>query len=103
MRGLLPVLPFVATPAVAAGERDWAPFVLWCALMGFGSSWLATGLWNHASSRLPVSLAGHLIVSETLFALAYGFAIDARWPSATELAAIAAFTAGIVLAARAFR
>jgi drug/metabolite transporter (DMT)-like permease len=102
--GLLPVLPFVAAPdAAAVGGRDWAPFVLWCAVMGFGSSWLATWLWNHASSRLPVSLAGQLIVSETLFALAYGFALDARWPSATELAAIAAFTAGIVLAVRAFR
>jgi drug/metabolite transporter (DMT)-like permease len=100
--GLLPVLPFVAAPDAALAERDGMAFVLWCAVMGFGSSWLATWLWNHASSQLPVSLAGQLIVSETLFALAYGFALDARWPSVAELAAIAAFTAGIVLAVRAF-
>lgn len=101
--GLLPALPFFDAAEAAGGERDWAALAIWCAVTGVGSSWLATWLWNHASSRLPVSLAGQLIVSETLFALAYGFALDARWPSATELTAIAAFTAGIVTAVRAFR
>src|SRR5690606_25701985 len=37
------------------------------------SSWVGTLCWNEASERLPTSIAGQLIVFETLAALGYAF------------------------------
>ncbi len=70
---------------------------------GFGSAWLATILWNMASRRLSASLCGQLIVSETLFALAYSFAWDGRWPTAAQWAAVVLFTLGILASIKAHR
>ena len=99
--GLLPLL-WLMEPAGAGAEREaqWGLFLGVSLAMGLGASWIATWLWNLASQRLPTSLAGQLIVSETLFALAYGFAYEQRWPSALEWTAAALFTLGIVWAIR---
>ncbi|HEY0824489.1 MAG TPA: DMT family transporter [Ramlibacter sp.] len=70
---------------------------------GAGSAWLATILWNMASRRLSASLCGQLIVSETLFALAYSFAWDGRWPTAAQWAAVVLFTLGILASIKAHR
>lgn len=70
---------------------------------GAGSAWLATILWNVASRRLSASLCGQLIVSETLFALAYSFAWDGRWPAPSQWAAAALFTLGILASIKAHR
>lgn len=77
---------------------------IWIALAGgFGSSWLATILWNVASQRLSASLCGQLIVSETLFALLYSFVWDGRWPQATEWVAALLFVLGILASIKAHR
>jgi drug/metabolite transporter (DMT)-like permease len=77
---------------------------VWIALAsGFGSSWLATILWNVASQRLSASLCGQLIVSETLFALVYSFVWDGRWPQATEWVAALLFVLGILASIKAHR
>ncbi|WP_409574629.1 DMT family transporter [Variovorax sp. KBS0712] len=77
---------------------------IWIALAsGFGSSWLATILWNVASQRLSASLCGQLIVSETLFALLYSFLWDGRWPQTTEWVAAALFVLGILASIKAHR
>jgi drug/metabolite transporter (DMT)-like permease len=78
-------------------------FLLLCVATGFGSAWLATILWNIASRRLSASLCGQLIVSETLFALAYSFAWDGRWPTLAQGAACVLFTLGILASIRAHR
>lgn len=78
-------------------------FLLLCAGTGFGSAWLATILWNVASQRLSASLCGQLIVSETLFALAYSFAWDGRWPTWPQAAACVLFTLGILASIKAHR
>jgi drug/metabolite transporter (DMT)-like permease len=70
---------------------------------GIGSSWLSTILWNVASQRLPASLCGQLIVSETLFALLYAFLWDGRWPQPAEWAATLLFVLGILASIRAHR
>ncbi|MCM5681869.1 DMT family transporter [Schlegelella sp. S2-27] len=100
--GLLPLLGLVESPSPAAAEREaqWSLFLGVSLAMGLGASWVATWLWNLASQRLPTSLAGQLIVSETLFALAYGYAYEQRWPLALEWVAGALFTSGIVWAIR---
>jgi drug/metabolite transporter (DMT)-like permease len=70
---------------------------------GAGSAWLATILWNVASQRLSASLCGQLIVSETLFALAYSFAWDGRWPAPAQWVAVVLFTLGILASIKAHR
>lgn len=103
--GMLPMLivmePGAADRAARAAQAPW--FVLVSLVMGLGASWLATWLWNVASQRLPTSLAGQLIVSETLFALAYGFVYDGRWPAGTEWLAALLFSIGILWAIRTHR
>jgi len=84
-------------------QPGWPLFALVVLAIGFGSSWLATILWNLASQRLSASLCGQLIVSETLFALLYSFLWDHRWPSALQWAAVALFTAGILASIKAHR
>ena len=90
-------------PATLVAQPD-APLYFALALAtGAGSAWLATILWNLASRRLSASLCGQLIVSETLFALAYSFAWDGRWPTAAEWAATVLFTLGILASIKAHR
>jgi drug/metabolite transporter (DMT)-like permease len=71
--------------------------------IGLAASWLGTLLWNRASRLLPTSLAGQLIVFETLAALAYGFAWRGEPPAAAALAGIALLVLGVVLGVRAFQ
>jgi drug/metabolite transporter (DMT)-like permease len=71
--------------------------------LGLLASWLGTLLWNQASQRLPTSLAGQLIVFETLAALAYGFVWNQRWPDWMVGAGIALLIAGVVWGVHAFQ
>jgi drug/metabolite transporter (DMT)-like permease len=87
--------------AAARPDRWW--FVAVCVSTGFGAAWLATVLWTIASSRLPASLCGQLIVSETLFGLLYSFLWDGYWPTAMQAAACVLFVLGIVMSVRAHR
>ena len=86
-----------------AARPDAALFAVLCIATGFGSAWLATVLWNVASRRLAPGLCGQLVVSETLFALAYSFAWDGRWPTAAQAAACVLFTLGILASIRAYQ
>ena len=100
--GGLALAATAGTPvATLAAQPGWPLFALVVLGIGFGSSWLATILWNLASQRLAASLCGQLIVSETLFALLYSFAWDGRWPSAMQGAAAFLFTLGILASIKA--
>jgi drug/metabolite transporter (DMT)-like permease len=81
---------------------DGMRLLFWGLVLCVVSSWLATWAWSIASQRLPVSLAGQLIVSETLFALVYGFLYEQRWPSLVEAIGSTLLIAGVILAIRAF-
>jgi drug/metabolite transporter (DMT)-like permease len=89
--------------ATLRAQPDAPLFLLLSLATGFGSAWLATILWNVASQRLSASLCGQLIVSETLFALAYSFLWDGRWPSLPQAAAVLLFTLGILASIKAHR
>lgn len=92
------------TDWASLSEREgFGAFVLVCAVTGIGSAWVAAVLWNMASRRLSPSLAGQLIVSETVFGLVYAFLWEAAWPAALQLAACALFLLGIVASIRAHR
>ena len=85
-------LPFGPRPAVFIGLM---------AVIAFFASWLGTLCWNQASQRLPTTLAGQLIVFETLAALAYAFALRGEAPGGATLAGIALLVAGVSWALRA--
>ena len=69
--------------------------------IGLFASWLGTLCWNEASQRLPTTVAGQLIVFETLAALAYAFMLRGRAPEAITLLGIVLLVAGVVWALRA--
>ncbi|HSB23498.1 MAG TPA: DMT family transporter, partial [Burkholderiaceae bacterium] len=81
------------------GPRPWF-FVGLMLAIGLFASWLGTLCWNEASQRLPTTLAGQLIVFETLSALAYAFALRGRWPEAVSALGIALLIAGVAWALR---
>ncbi|MFC3685513.1 DMT family transporter [Hydrogenophaga luteola] len=92
------------SPVGALVQRpDFGLFLMVCAITGIGAAWVASVLWNVASRRLSTSLAGQLIVSETVFALIYAFSWSGEWPAPLELLACALFIAGIMASIRAHR
>lgn len=84
------------------GPRPWA-FVGLMLTLGLCASWLGTMLWNKASQRLPTSLAGQLIVFETLSALLYAFLWRGAMPSLATAAGIVLLCVGVTLGMRTFR
>jgi drug/metabolite transporter (DMT)-like permease len=82
------------------GPRPWF-FVGLMLAIGLLASWLGTLCWNEASQRLPTTLAGQLIVFETLSALAYAFVLRGRAPEALSLLGIGLLIAGVAWALRA--
>ena len=91
----LAALLSVGTSWMNTGGRDWGTFWAVNAAVALGASLIGNNLWNIASRRLPLTLSGQMIVFETLFALAYGFVYDGRWPRPLEMAAIALLIAGV--------
>lgn len=86
-------------PSPGGGPDPWA-FVGSLLVVAVLSSWLATVCWNEASQRLPSTLAGQLIVFETLAALAYAYLLRGTWPDALTLGGIALLVTGVVAALR---
>jgi drug/metabolite transporter (DMT)-like permease len=83
------------------GPRPWTYAGLMLAI-GLLASWLGTLCWNRASRLLPTSLAGQLIVFETLAALSYGFLHRGRPPEFWTSLGIALLVAGVVAGTRIF-
>jgi drug/metabolite transporter (DMT)-like permease len=85
-------MPFGPTPALFVGLM---------LAIGLLASWLGTLCWNEASQRLPTTLAGQLIVFETLSALAYAFILRGQMPATATLAGVALLVAGVIWALQA--
>lgn len=77
--------------------------VIVCIATGIGAGWAGSILWNLASRDLSVSLAGQLIISETIFGLFYAFVWDGGWPTPSQWLAAGLFTLGILASIRAHR
>jgi len=102
--GALLIWAVAGTPLTELVARPgFGTFVLVCAVTGIGAAWIASVLWNMASRRLSASLAGQLIVSETVFGLIYAFAWDATWPAPVQWAACVLFVLGILASIKAHR
>jgi drug/metabolite transporter (DMT)-like permease len=90
-------------PKVLLAQTDIAQAAMVCIAIGVGSGWLATVLWNRASRRLSASLCGQLIVSETLFGLAFAFAVLGQRFTLAQIVASVLFVLGILASIRAHR
>ena len=102
--GALLIWAVAGTPlAELAARPGFGTFVLVCVVTGIGAAWIASVLWNIASRRLSASLAGQLIVSETVFGLMYAFAWEATWPAPLQWAACGLFLLGILASIQAHR
>jgi drug/metabolite transporter (DMT)-like permease len=99
---LAPAMGWSRIPELGLAGDAGLRLIAWALLTGIVASWVAQYFWTIASKRLPLALSAQLIVSETLFALAYGFAWEGRWPHAAEWAGGGLLILGVFLGVRAF-
>lgn len=60
------------------------------------ASMVGNALWNQMSRLLPLTMAGQMILFETIFALIYGFLWEQRLPTIMEIAAFALVVTGVL-------
>jgi drug/metabolite transporter (DMT)-like permease len=106
----LGILIWILLTGLSGGLPAWTEsqpilrhYLIWSAVLGLGATWLATWLWNRASHDLPTSLSGQLIVSETVFALLFGFIWESRLPTFLEGLSIVTLICGVLVGISAFR
>jgi drug/metabolite transporter (DMT)-like permease len=97
---LLVGLPYQSSPAPGGlGASVWW-LVAGSLLLGVVVSWGGTLLWNRASHLLPVSVAGQLIVFETLSGLSYVFLATWRLPPPLEVGGVVIVITGVLIGIR---
>ncbi len=92
---LAPLMGWSKIPELGLSGDAGTRLILWALVTGIIASWVAQYFWTLASHRLPLAFSAQLIVSETLFALIYGFVYEGRWPHASEWAGGALLIAGV--------
>lgn len=98
---LIPVtILFEPTRYVATAWLQFAGVSIGVALV---ASILGNALWNRASRLLPLTLAGQMILFETLFALLYGFLWEQRLPVPLEITAFGLVVASVLSCVAAHR
>lgn len=90
------LLPLTLWSATTHGSSAWLRLLAISSALALFASVIGNAFWNAATRRLPLSLAGQMIVFETLFALLYGFLWEWRLPGLLEVAAIACLLAGVL-------
>ena len=70
-------------------------FLFAITVLGLFSTWFAFALWNKASTQLPSSITGQLVILETIFALLFIYIIQERWPTVFETAGILCILGGV--------
>jgi drug/metabolite transporter (DMT)-like permease len=71
-------------------------FLIGSVILGVFCSWVGGALWNRASLLLPVSLAGQLMIFETLFGLLFVYILENRLPSLSEAAGMILLLGGVL-------
>lgn len=99
--GTLITVPPLAIAALVIGRSEPVEFsdlgilAFWGLVLGVGSTWFATWLWNKASSSLPTTILGLLVVSQTVFAIIFVCLLELRWPTAEETISVVLIIAGV--------
>lgn len=86
------------TPAQPWSRPDWSLFVAVGLFLGLATSWAANALWNRASTLLPASLLGQMIVFETIAGIVYGAVWSAAVPAAPVIAGTLLLVGGVIVA-----
>jgi len=90
---------FADAPSPPPGTA-WTAFIAVSLGLGVITSWAANAAWNMASTRVPGSLLGQMIVFETIAGIAYGAMWNGAAPAPTVLAGAALLIVGVVIAVR---
>ncbi len=77
-------------------------FLIGTAILGTLCSWVGGSLWNRASFHLPVSLAGQLMIFETLFGLLFVYVGEYRLPNFSESLGTVFLLGGVLYGIRSF-
>lgn len=99
---IAPLMGWSEIPARGFAGEDGMRLLWWAFLTGVIGSWIAQYFWTLASQRLPLALSAQLIVSETIFALVYGFAHQGRAPHGHEWLGAALLLGGVMMGVRLF-
>lgn len=75
------------TPIQISGS-ELAMLALWSVLLGGGSTWLGTVLFNMASKVLDLTILGQMIIFEAVFGMIYVFVAVGEVPTVQEMAGI---------------
>jgi len=78
-------------------------FLLGNAVLGIFCSWVGSYLWNRASTLLPVSILGQLIIFETIFGLIFVHLSKNEWPPGLSFLGMSIMLFGIVASLNVFR
>lgn len=78
-------------------------FMIGSAVLGIACSWLGAYLWNRASTSLPVSILGQLIIFETIFGLLFVHLYEKNLPSIPSLIGMTTMLVGIFASVNVFR
>ena len=92
-------LGFARNP-VSIDPGELGAIALWSLILGGGSTWLGTILFNVASKKLDTSILGQLIVFEAAFGILYVFVFSGVAPSGWGLAGIIIALVGVWLSVR---
>jgi len=77
-------------------------FIIGSLILGLLCSWVGGFLWNRATQHLPVSLAGQLMVFETIFGVLFVYLIQQSIPSVLEFVGIVILLAAVLFGIRKF-
>lgn len=98
---LVPLVLLIGLAPHPAGE--WLEFAAVASGVAILASIVGNALWNRMSRLLPLTLAGQMILFETLFALLYGFLWERRLPTPLEATAIVLVVASVLSCVSAHR
>jgi drug/metabolite transporter (DMT)-like permease len=90
----------VLATQTAAARSSWWWLLIGGVILGVLVTWVATLLWNRASVLLPMSLAGQLVVFETMSGLGYVFLVTRQMPPFLEFVGIAMVISGVLIGLR---
>lgn len=95
-------LSLIGRDVAEPGVNPWR-LVAGSLVLGLVVSWGGTRLWNRASTLLPVSVAGQLIVIQAISGLGYVYLAKAEVPPLLELLGIGLVVVGVLIALRSTR
>jgi drug/metabolite transporter (DMT)-like permease len=82
-------------------NQDTMAFFIGCATLGLLCSWVGASLWNKASIYLPVSLAGQLMIFETVFGVLFVYLLNQQIPPFIEYSGILLILVAVIFGIRA--